>query len=1342
MNARRPADTVRTLSVRARMARRSFILVPAALASLPLAQPARAAQIGTSWMAASNGSWFDATKWSAGVPNNAGANVFDATVGAVGSPYAVTLNNSVNLNSLTLSSPAATINHTTGTLVSTQPINISAGTYLVNGGTISGGTINLSGTGTLAFGNSSGILNGTVVNGGLAVNGANSSARLLNGARFTGNGTIGGSGSILNYEYDATIQPGQTITLDHDQASMGIARNSTTSTDSTLTIAPGATVHGRGRVTSGIFSSGNANRVVNNGTIAADVSGGTLNIDPNIFVNNGAISGAGSTTFTVGAASFTNNGSVNVNGGSLNVGASQSNWTNAAGRTIAVTNGTFSTGGTWSNAGTIAVTNSTLNLGGTFTTAGMNLSNLARSGGTVNLTGKLDNTAATLALTPATGALRMVGGTIKGGTITRAGGADLVFTGISSILDGATIVGDANLAETSAFARFQNGGDFTGNATLTGLQAMINYEYDVTIGAGRTINLDGPSTALSVARNAAGTADSTLTIAPGAAVRGRGQITSGNFGGGTDNRVVNNRTISADLAAQTLTINPNVFTNNGHARAQNGAALSISAGSWSNAAAGSISIDGASTANFSSNWSSPGALRLSSGATLNMGGTFATSGLNLGAINRTGSTTINLTGNLNNAGSALALTGTTGSWRLHGATINGGTITRAGGADLVFTTNGGALSGVTIPGDVTFTENSSRVSMRDGADFTGSATLAGTGALLNYEYDATIGAGRTINLNGPSSVLGVARGGTPAADRTLTIGPGALVRGRGQISSGHIGGGTANRVVNNGMIAGDVTGAALTVDPNLFTNNAALRSINGSSLTINAGTWSNAATGSIELNNATGTFSGVWSNAGSVILNNATLNLAGTMTTGGLGAANFARTGATTVNLVGSLNNNASTLALNATSGSVRLAGGTITGGTITRSGGADLIFTGSGVLDNARIIGDVTFEETSARARMRNGADFTGNAALTASGALLNYEYDATIGAGRTINLDGSSAALSVSQNSATSTDSTLTIAPGAIVRGRGQITSGNFTGGSTNHVVNNGLVHADVNGSGMSVNPNRFTNNGTLQASNGGSINVSAATFANATGRMRALSGGKIKTTAIAGNLNDSSIDGASSMIDLDGASYTINQPMGVTHDALLYLRGGWQKNADLNVGGRVVFDYASGAPSPFASIKSQIVSGFANGAWNGPGINSAQAAANPSYGVGYAEMPTIFGGAGLGTFAGVIVDRDSVLVGYTRYGDADLNFTVNLADFNRLAGNFGQSGKLWTDGDFDYNGTVNLADFNKLASNFGLSAAGPEVTPEDWARLGASVPEPTSLAIFGAAASVAMSRRRRRR
>jgi hypothetical protein len=172
--------------------------------------------------------------------------------------------------------------------------------------------------------------------------------------------------------------------------------------------------------------------------------------------------------------------------------------------------------------------------------------------------------------------------------------------------------------------------------------------------------------------------------------------------------------------------------------------------------------------------------------------------------------------------------------------------------------------------------------------------------------------------------------------------------------------------------------------------------------------------------------------------------------------------------------------------------------------------------------------------------------------------------------------------------------------------------------------------------------------------------------------------------------------------------------------------------------VVDYAGA--SPLNAIRNYVRIGHNGGNWNGVSIRSSAAAAEPGHGLGYAEASAIFTSFPA-TFAGEVVDNSTVVIRYARYGDADLSGTVNLADFNRLATSFGGANKLWTDGDFNYDGLVNLIDFNKLAANFGLSAAGPEITPEDWARLGTSVPEP-SLSSMLVLSSIPLLRRRRAR
>src|SRR3954454_3441536 len=184
---------------RARAAAKTLVLGAAASVSF-FPAIARAANVVDTWLTATNGTWTDATKWSAGVPNNAGASTFSVTVGATGSAYTVTLNSSQAINDFTLSSANATVAHTSGTLTiagTGTPFNISAGTYSLQGGTISGGTITTSGSGTLAFTSGGGALFGTKLIGNINLSASAARVRMQNGADFTGNATLSASSSIL-----------------------------------------------------------------------------------------------------------------------------------------------------------------------------------------------------------------------------------------------------------------------------------------------------------------------------------------------------------------------------------------------------------------------------------------------------------------------------------------------------------------------------------------------------------------------------------------------------------------------------------------------------------------------------------------------------------------------------------------------------------------------------------------------------------------------------------------------------------------------------------------------------------------------------------------------------------------------------------------------------------------------------------------------------------------------------------------------------------------------------------------------------------------------------------------
>jgi hypothetical protein len=148
----------------------------------------------------------------------------------------------------------------------------------------------------------------------------------------------------------------------------------------------------------------------------------------------------------------------------------------------------------------------------------------------------------------------------------------------------------------------------------------------------------------------------------------------------------------------------------------------------------------------------------------------------------------------------------------------------------------------------------------------------------------------------------------------------------------------------------------------------------------------------------------------------------------------------------------------------------------------------------------------------------------------------------------------------------------------------------------------------------------------------------------------------------------------------------------------------SASFDVGNNViVLSYGAG-PDPISTIAAEIASGFNGGAWNGPGINSFNAAANASsYALGYADS------ADPGNPAALL--SGTLMIKYTLIGDVNLDGSVNGVDFGVVAGNFNKSVSYWDEGEFNYDGIVNGVDFGQLAGycNQGANiAAGVTAAP----------------------------------
>ncbi|MCX6877083.1 MAG: choice-of-anchor D domain-containing protein [Verrucomicrobia bacterium] len=787
--------------------------------SFSLTPPGRAADVVATWAGAASATWADDVNWTCVpgpnvFPNNGGS-TYNAVINASGGPYTVSLATDIVIQKLTLNSADATLELQSGNLTALTGVTLANGVLRMNGGTLLNTTVTPTGGSVVFSGSSGNILNGATLGGDLVLNQAGDyhSLRLQNGASFTGNAQLGtpdGYGVVLGYEQTGTLYA---KTLNFDPA----FGNAYLSIDGDHTLTFGSSLVARGSAVIGqAYFVGGTSTLVNQGRISADLVGQTLTINPSVFTNQGIAE--------------------TINGATLTLNASTA-WSNATGGTIRATGAgsILNFYGNYTNAGSIVLADSTLNLHGTFNTAALGLTGFSRSGtSVVNIAGDLDNTGGTLALTAATGDWTMAGGRIIGGTITQAGGARLLFSGNGgSRLDDATFSGDLllNQAGDAHYLRLQNGASFTGNAyvgTPDGYQVILSYEQTGSLNA-KTLNFDPlfGNAYLSI------DGDNTLTFGPSLVARGTAIIGQAVFVAGTST-LINKGRIAADLAGQTLTISPAVFTNQGIAEAINGATLAIQATDWSNAAGGTLRATGTgSILNVYGNYTNVGNIVLAD-STLNLYGTFTTAALGVGGFSRSGASVVNIVGDLDNTGGTFALTAATGDWTLAGGRIIGGTITQAGGAKLLFPGYGSnRLDGATFNGDLLLNQagDAHYLRLQNGASFTGNAQLGtpdGSSVILGYEQTGTLNA-KTLNFDPASGNAYL----TIEGGNTLTFGPTLVARGTAVIGQAYFVGGTST-LVNQGRISADLAGQTLTINPAVFTNQGLVEAVNGASLTLQA----------------------------------------------------------------------------------------------------------------------------------------------------------------------------------------------------------------------------------------------------------------------------------------------------------------------------------------------------------------------------------------------------------------------------------------------------------------------------------------------------------------------------
>lgn len=128
-----------------------------------------------------------------------------------------------------------------------------------------------------------------------------------------------------------------------------------------------------------------------------------------------------------------------------------------------------------------------------------------------------------------------------------------------------------------------------------------------------------------------------------------------------------------------------------------------------------------------------------------------------------------------------------------------------------------------------------------------------------------------------------------------------------------------------------------------------------------------------------------------------------------------------------------------------------------------------------------------------------------------------------------------------------------------------------------------------------------------------------------------------------------------------------------------------------GSVRIDYSGS--DPLAAIQGYLRTGYDGGKWDGDGITSSDAQANPMFAIGETDSAD-----------GIVSGQpaNTILLKYALTGDADENGKVDFADLVTLARDYNKTGADWAQGNFDYSGKVGFGDLVLLARNYNASVA----------------------------------------
>ena len=623
-----------------------------------------------------------------------------------------------------------------------------------------------------------------------------------------------------------------------------------------------------------------------------------------------------------------------------------------------------------------------------------------------------------------------------------------------------------------------------------------------------------------------------------------------------------------------------------------------------------------------------------------------------------------------------ALNLTAGTFSLAGGTISNSTVNAT--VPITLTNASNILSGVTVNGDLNFLPVFHSQGLITGGTTFSNAHLAGFFSEISFAPAQSLTGTIQFEGSGNSTV-------DLSASGSLTVGSSGVIKTvAGLAADVTVGGGGgsffvfngAMALINNGLISSQVSGRTLTINP--------------------ATSFANGATGTLDAKSGsilTIAPVGTWTNAGTISVNAATVNLGGTFNaTGGIGT--WSNT-AGTVNVTGTINagSGANTLALNNTTGSWNLAGGTINGGTLAVADGKTLNATNTGgTLSGVTVNGDLSFPAVfNAKVLIAGGTTFA-TAHLAGNYSAIGFAPAQTLTG--TIQFEGAGDQASVTMGSA----GTFTVGATGVIKtlagltGNVTVGSGAFAYNADMALINNGLISSQVSGRTLTINPaTSFANGatGTLEAKSGsiltiapvgtwtnaGTISVNAATV-NLGGTFNA-TGGIGTWSNTAGTVNvTGTITNTGNTLTLSNSTGSWNLAGGTINGGTLAFAGGKSlnlTNADGTLSG-VTVNGDLGFPSVF-NAKVLIAGGTT--------FNTAHLAGNYSA-IGFAPAQTLSGTIqfeGAGDLASVTLSSAG-------------NFTVGASGMIKTVA--GLTGNVTVgNGGFAYNGAMALTNNGLISS-----------------------------------------------